>query len=117
MDFDDQPPWMALGDPEMILSVAQLNRRVGRLLEANFSRIWVRGEISNFTRAASGHWYFSIKDEAAAVRAVMFRGRAGAVGFVPQAGERFEFRVQVRSEEHTSTLQSLMRISYAVFCL
>ncbi|MDN5843425.1 MAG: exodeoxyribonuclease VII large subunit [Alcaligenaceae bacterium] len=95
MDFDDQPPWAVPGKPEMILSVTQLNRQVGRLLEASFSRIWVRGEISNFTRAASGHWYFSIKDEAAAVRAVMFRGRAQAVGFVPQPGERFEFRVQV----------------------
>src|SRR5690606_32256282 len=69
--------------------------RVGALLEGNFSRIWVRGEISNFTQAASGHWYFSVKDEGAAVRAVMFRGRAQAVGFVPKPGEKFEFRVNV----------------------
>ncbi len=81
--------------PDDVLTVAQLNRRVARLLEAGFPRVWVCGEVSNFTRAASGHWYFSIKDEAAAVRAVMFRGRAQAVGFVPRAGERFEFRVQV----------------------
>src|SRR3546814_6605657 len=58
-----------------IWTVSQLNRRVGALLEGNFSRIWVRGEISNFTQAASGHWYFSVKEEGAAVRAVMFRGR------------------------------------------
>src|SRR5690606_36491262 len=45
--------------------------------------------------AASGHWYFSIKDERAAVRAVMFRGRAQAVGCLPRAGERFGFRVTV----------------------
>src|SRR3546814_19017813 len=76
-----------------IWTVSQLNRRVGALLEGNFSRIWVRGEISNFTQAASGHWYFSVKDEGAAVRAVMFRGRAQAVGFVPKPGEKFEFRV------------------------
>lgn len=95
MDFDDRKAWPQPGESEPVLSVAQLNRQVARLLEASFSRIWVRGEISNFTRAASGHWYFSIKDEAAAVRAVMFRGRAQAVGFVPKAGERFEFRVQV----------------------
>ncbi len=78
-----------------IWSVSQLNRRVAQLLEGNFSRIWVRGEISNFTQASSGHWYFSIKDEGAAVKAVMFRGRAMAVGFVPKPGERFEFRVNV----------------------
>lgn len=80
---------------EPIWTVSQLNSKVGRLLEASFSRIWLRGEISNFTQAASGHWYFSIKDERAAVRAVMFRGKAQAVGFVPRAGERFEFRVTV----------------------
>lgn len=80
---------------DAVLTVSQLNRRVARLLEDGVPRLWVAGEISNFTRAASGHWYFSIKDEAAAVRAVMFRGRAQTVGFVPEAGGRYEFRVQV----------------------
>lgn len=78
-----------------VWTVGQLNRRVGDLLQGRFSRIWVRGEVSNFTQAASGHWYFSVKDERAAVRAVMFRGRAQAVGFVPKAGEKFEFRATV----------------------
>lgn len=87
-----EPMWPAKDE---VLSVTALNRRVARLLESGVPRLWVAGEISNFTRAASGHWYFSIKDDAAAVRAVMFRGRAQAVGFVPQAGDRFEFRVQV----------------------
>lgn len=80
---------------DAILTVAQLNRRVAGLLESAIPRLWVVGEVSNFTRAASGHWYFSIKDESAAVRAVMFRGRAQQVGFTPKVGERFEFRVQV----------------------
>ena len=96
MSFSDEGMELApSGEGGIILSVAELNHQVGQLLETCFSRIWVRGEISNFTRAASGHWYFSIKDEAAAVRAVMFRGRTAAVGFVPQAGDRCEFRVQV----------------------
>ncbi len=80
---------------ERVLSVAQLNRQVGALLETNFARIWVLGEVSNFTQAASGHWYFTIKDDRASVRAVMFRGRAQTLSFVPRAGERFEFRVNV----------------------
>ncbi len=80
---------------DTILTVSQLNRQVGALLEGHFSRIWVKGEISNFTQAASGHWYFTIKDERAAVRAVMFRGRAQTVGFVPGVGEQFEFRAVV----------------------
>lgn len=89
------PPIPPNGGSEPVMTVSQLNSRVGRLLEASFSRIWLRGEISNFTEAASGHWYFSIKDERAAVRAVMFRGRAQAVGFTPRVGERCEFRVTV----------------------
>ncbi len=78
-----------------VWTVAQLNRQVAQLLQMQFSRLWVRGEISNFTQAASGHWYFSIKDEAATVRAVMFRARAQATGLQPKVGDKFEFRVTV----------------------
>jgi len=84
-----------LPEDDQLLSVAQLNRRVGRLLEGHFSRVRVQGEVSNFTQAASGHWYFTIKDDQASVRAVMFRGRAQAVGFTPKAGEKFELRANV----------------------
>src|SRR5690606_17475927 len=78
-----------------IMTVAQLNQAVGQLLERNIPPLWVRGEISNFTQAASGHWYFTLKDSRAAVRAVMFRGRASAVGFVPRAGDQVEIRARV----------------------
>lgn len=78
-----------------VLSVAQLNQAVGQLLERNIPALWVRGEVSNFTQAASGHWYFTLKDARAAVRAVMFRGRAAAVGFVPRPGDEVEIRARV----------------------
>ena len=78
-----------------ILTVAQLNQAVGRLLEESVPPVWVKGEISNFTQAASGHWYFTLKDNRAAVRTVMFRGRASAVGFVPRAGDQVEVRARV----------------------
>ena len=64
-----------------ILTVSQLNQAVGRLLERSFPLTWISGEISNFTRAASGHWYFTLKDASAQVRSVMFRGRAQFVDF------------------------------------
>lgn len=90
------PPLSSPSSSEQeIWTVSQLNKHVGSLLQDSFSRIWLRGEVSNFTQAASGHWYFSIKDDRAAVRAVMFRGRAQTVGFVPKSGERCEFRVTV----------------------
>jgi exodeoxyribonuclease VII large subunit len=56
-----------------VLSVSELNRLVRRSLEDLLPAVWVRGEISNFTRAASGHMYFSLKDEDAVVRCVLFR--------------------------------------------
>ena len=56
---------------------------------------WVSGEISNFTRASSGHWYFTLKDNAAQVRAVMFRGRAQYADFQPREGDKVEVRALV----------------------
>lgn len=78
-----------------IVSVGQLNRAVAGLLERSFPLLWVTGEVSNLTRAASGHWYFSLKDAQASARAVMFRGRNQAVDFVPANGDRVEVRAQV----------------------
>jgi exodeoxyribonuclease VII large subunit len=78
-----------------IVSVGQLNRAVAGLLERSFPLLWVAGEISNLTRASSGHWYFSLKDSQASVRAVMFRGRNQHVGFAPANGDRVEVRAQV----------------------
>ncbi len=64
-------------------------------MERNIPLTWVSGEISNFTRAASGHWYFTLKDQAAQVRAVMFRGRAQYAGFMPREGDKVEVRALV----------------------
>jgi len=78
-----------------VLSVTALNAQVARLLERSFPLVWIGGEISNFTRAASGHWYFTLKDDAAQVRAVMFRSRAQMAGFNPREGDKVEVRALV----------------------
>ncbi|TFW27332.1 exodeoxyribonuclease VII large subunit [Massilia horti] len=78
-----------------VLTVTALNQQVARLLERSFPLVWIGGEISNFTRAGSGHWYFTLKDEAAQVRAVMFRGRAQFAGFIPREGDKVEVRALV----------------------
>lgn len=78
-----------------VLSVTALNQQVARLLERSFPLVWIGGEISNFTRAASGHWYFTLKDDAAQVRAVMFRSRAQLAGFTPREGDKVEVRALV----------------------
>ncbi|WBS04443.1 exodeoxyribonuclease VII large subunit [Pseudoduganella sp. SL102] len=78
-----------------VITVSALNQAVSRLLERSFPLTWIAGEISNFTRASSGHWYFTLKDDAAQVRAVMFRGRAQYAGFVPREGDKVEVRALV----------------------
>ena len=78
-----------------VIPVSALNQAVARLLERSFPLSWIAGEISNFTRAASGHWYFTLKDESAQVRAVMFRGRAQYADFSPREGDKVEVRALV----------------------
>jgi exodeoxyribonuclease VII large subunit len=73
-----------------ILSVGDLNRAIAASLEDRFDAVWVSGEISNFKAYDSGHWYFSLKDEEGQIRCVMFRGRNGQVGFMPQSGDLVE---------------------------
>ncbi|MBU3632826.1 exodeoxyribonuclease VII large subunit [Polynucleobacter sp. AP-Feld-500C-C5] len=73
-----------------ILSVGDLNRAIAQSLEDRFDTVWVAGEISNFKAYDSGHWYFSLKDEEGQIRCVMFRGRNGQVGFMPQSGDLVE---------------------------
>ena len=60
-----------------VLTVSELNQTLSQLIEAAFPLLWISGEVSSFTRAASGHWYFTLKDDDSQIRAVMFRGRAG----------------------------------------
>ena len=75
------------------LSVSEFNTRVAQLIERQIPLIWVKGEISNLTRAASGHWYFSLKDDKAQVRAVMFRHKSSLLNFQPRDGDAVEAQV------------------------
>jgi len=88
-----------------VLTVSDVNRRIAGLLERNFPLGWVRGEISNFTRAASGHWYFSLKDAGAQIRCVMFKGRNQYADFTPREGEAVEVRALVTLYEARGELQ------------
>lgn len=75
-----------------VLTVSELNQVVSHLLETSFPLLWISGEVSSFTRATSGHWYFTLKDNGSQIRAVMFRGRARLAGFTPKLGDRIEVR-------------------------
>ena len=73
-----------------VVSVRELNLAAKQLIEGGLPLLWVRGEISNFVSAASGHWYFSLKDEAAQVRCVMFRHKSQYLDFKPANGMQVE---------------------------
>ena len=73
-----------------MFSVRELNLAAKQLIEGGLPLLWVRGEISNFVNAASGHWYFSLKDETAQVRCVMFRHKSQYLDFKPANGMQVE---------------------------
>ena len=60
--------------PDDVQSVSDLTSRVKEQVETRFADVWVAGEVSNLTRASSGHVYLSLKDEDAVLRAVIWRG-------------------------------------------
>ncbi len=68
------------------MTVAQLTERLAGVLETEFFDVWVEGEISNLTMAASGHWYFSLKDERAQIRAVVWKTATRLIKFKPRDG-------------------------------
>jgi exodeoxyribonuclease VII large subunit len=76
--------------PTTALSVSELNACARQLLEENLIGLWIVGEVSNLTRAASGHYYFSLKDARAQVRCVLFKGIAQQLGRPLQEGDHLE---------------------------
>ena len=78
-----------------VISVSALNRSAREILQRNFPLLWVAGEISNLARAASGHVYFSLKDESAQVRCVMFRNRVQVLPWQLENGQQVEAQALV----------------------
>ncbi len=68
------------------LTVSELTASVRKAIEARFASVWVEGEISNFKAHSSGHWYFTIKDEGAQMRAKCFRSANTRIRFKPKDG-------------------------------
>ncbi len=99
----------ATGAPgRIVYSVSRLNREVRSLLESGIGQLWVQGELSNLSRPASGHWYFSLKDRDAQVRCAMFRTRNGRIPFVPREGQLVIARGRVSLYEPRGDYQLLV---------
>jgi len=78
-----------------IFSVSEINKLVKDILQHNFPIILIKGEVSNFIEASSGHWYFSLKDSNAQVRCTMFKGKNSRVKWKPQNGDSIEAECKI----------------------
>jgi exodeoxyribonuclease VII large subunit len=90
--MQNEIPGTAVASGLRVLSVTELLRSVRDTLERRFPLAWVRGELSNLSRAPSGHCYFTLKDGAAQVDCVMFRSRSAALDWEPRDGMQVEVR-------------------------
>lgn len=88
-----------------ILTVSELNRRARQWIESGFPLLWVAGEISNLSRAPSGHVYFTLKDETAQVRCALFRTRAQLVPWRIENGQHVEVEALVTLYEARGEFQ------------
>lgn len=98
-----QPPSPSATRP--VLSVSALTRQARLLMEERFHLVWVEGEISNFRRPGSGHWYFTLKDDQAQLRCCMFAGRNRSVRFRPGDGTQVLIRGRVTVYEPRGDFQ------------
>ncbi len=99
-----------------IYSVSRLVRETRAVLEGSFPLLWISGEISNLAQPASGHIYFSLKDEAAQVRCAMFRMKRQQLRFQPANGQQVLVRARLRNRQviATETARSGLRAAVVV---
>ncbi len=101
-------PGLSTRELRDVYSVSRLNREVRALLERGFGMIWLEGEISNFSRPSSGHWYFSLKDAGAQVRCAMFRQRNMSCAFTARDGQKVLVRARVGLYEPRGEFQLIV---------
>ncbi|MGH8645587.1 MAG: exodeoxyribonuclease VII large subunit [Gammaproteobacteria bacterium] len=106
MSFSIHEPTLAL--TRDVYSVSRLVREARGVLETRFPSLWVEGELSNLARPASGHLYFSLKDQECQVRCAMFRSRRLALGFQPQNGMHVLVRAKVSLYEGRGEFQLIV---------
>ncbi|OZB02632.1 MAG: exodeoxyribonuclease VII large subunit, partial [Idiomarina sp. 34-48-12] len=91
-----------------IFTVFGLNTEVRQVLEQGFGSIWLVGEISNFAAPGSGHWYFTLKDERAQIKAAMFRNANQRVKIRPQHGMQVLVRAKLTVYEPRGDYQLII---------
>lgn len=103
-----QRPQNSQQQSSSVLTVSQLNRQSKELLETYLHNVQVTGEISNLARPASGHWYFTLKDQRAQVRCAMFKSRTQYLKFIPKEGEQVLISASVGLYEQRGDYQLIV---------
>lgn len=98
---------MAISQP-IIYTVSRLNTVVRLLLEQEMGLVWLTAEISNLVQHSSGHWYFTLKDSQAQVKAAMFKGQNRRVSFRPQNGQQILVQGQLSLYEARGDYQLIV---------
>ena len=108
--FESRNPFSNHGNgiKRKIYSVSELNAGIKELLEENYPFVWLTGEISNFRIPASGHFYFSLKDETSQISAVMFRGQQRQLKFEPEDGMNVTGMGRISVYEPRGTYQIIL---------
>ncbi|MBP9664803.1 MAG: exodeoxyribonuclease VII large subunit [Pyrinomonadaceae bacterium] len=103
----EEPLFQALFDEaeRRPLSVSELNAEARALLERAFASVWVEGEVVNFSRAGSGHWYFNLNDGDAQIRCVCWKGTNYKIRFTPENGITVRIRGRVTLYEASGSYQ------------
>ncbi|MBQ4852132.1 exodeoxyribonuclease VII large subunit [Pseudoalteromonas sp. MMG012] len=94
--------------PQHVYTVSRLNKEIRAILEQGFAQIQLTGEISNFVAPASGHWYFSLKDEKAQVKAAMWRGNNRQCSYRPVNGAQVTLRARISVYEPRGDYQVIV---------
>ncbi|GAF94148.1 unnamed protein product, partial [marine sediment metagenome] len=95
-------------EPPRIYTVSALTAEIKSLLEQEFDFVWVEGEISNFACPSSGHYYMSLKDENAQIKAVMFKMQAHYLKFIPEDGMKVVARGRIGVYEPRGEYQIIL---------
>ncbi len=91
-----------------IYSISRLTREVRTVLESGFPLLWIEGEISNLATPASGHWYFTLKDQTTQIRCAMFRNKNRLLNIMPENGKKILIRARISFYETRGEFQCIV---------
>lgn len=95
--------------PNHIYSITEINKIVKKILESKIKDIWIIAEISNFSKPISGHWYFTLKDQNAQIRSVMFKNKNIQSKFKPKNGEKVLVNANISLYETRGEYQLIIK--------